>query len=92
MYQSCMLCPRHCGADRTHGQTGYCGADSQVRLGRAALHRWEEPCLSGTRGAGTVFFCHCSLRCVFCQNAVISGTDAAQSGISVTVSELADTF
>lgn len=92
MYQSCMLCPRHCGADRIHGQTGYCGADSQVRLGRAALHRWEEPCLSGTLGAGTVFFCHCSLRCVFCQNAVISGSDAAQSGILISVSELADTF
>lgn len=92
MYQSCMLCPRHCGADRTGGQTGYCGADDRVRLGRAALHPWEEPCLSGTRGAGTVFFCHCSLRCVFCQNTVISGSEAAQSGIPVTVSELADTF
>ena len=92
MYQSCMLCPRRCGANRTKGQTGYCGADDQMRLGRAYLHQWEEPCLSGTRGAGTVFFCHCSLRCVFCQNAVISGSDAAQSGILVSVSELADTF
>ena len=92
MYQSCMLCPRHCGADRTHGQTGYCGADSQVRLGRAALHRWEEPCLSGTRGAGTVFFCHCPLGCVYCQNHDISGQNAAESGILTDSSGLADTF
>ena len=92
MYSACQLCPRHCGLDRTAGKIGYCGADSRMRLGRASLHPWEEPCLSGTHGAGTVFFCHCSLRCVFCQNAVISGQTAAESGVLTTVSELADTF
>jgi putative pyruvate formate lyase activating enzyme len=92
LYSSCTLCPRRCGVDRTAGAVGYCGADSQLRLGLAYLHLWEEPCLSGTRGAGTVFFCHCSLRCVFCQNAVISGPSAAESGVLVTVSDLADTF
>ena len=92
MYTDCQLCPRRCGVDRTSGHTGFCGADSQMRLGRAYLHQWEEPCLSGTRGAGTVFFCHCSLRCVFCQNAVISGPSACDSGVVTSVSELADTF
>lgn len=92
MYSSCKLCPRRCGVDRTAGKTGYCGADSTMRLGLSYLHPWEEPCLSGTRGAGTVFFCHCSLRCVFCQNAVISGQAAAKSGIPTSVAELADTF
>lgn len=87
----CTLCPRLCRTDRSQ-TTGFCGASDQMRVGLAYLHRWEEPCLSGTNGAGTVFFCHCSLRCVFCQNAVISGHDASQNGKIVTVSQLADTF
>lgn len=92
MYSSCKLCPRRCGVDRAAGKIGYCGTDSRMRLGLATLHRWEEPCLSGTRGAGTVFFCHCSLRCVFCQNSSISGPEASESGVITTVPELADTF
>ncbi|MGN1014361.1 MAG: radical SAM protein [Butyricicoccus sp.] len=92
MYTECELCPRMCGVNRDAGHIGFCGADSRMRLGRAYLHRWEEPCLSGTRGAGTVFFCHCSLRCVFCQNAVISGQSAGTSGVLTSASELADTF
>lgn len=69
----CTLCPRRCGAERngTHGG-GVCAMPAVPHLARAALHRWEEPCISGTRGAGTVFFSGCSLGCVFCQNERIS--------------------
>ncbi len=92
MYHDCQLCPRLCHTDRTSGRTGFCGAGNQMRIGRASLHLWEEPCLSGSHGAGTVFFCHCSLRCVFCQNSVISGPKACSNGTLTTVSDLADTF
>ena len=68
----CTLCPRACGADRAAGQTGFCGADDRLLVARAALHHWEEPCLSGApedaRGSGTVFFSGCTLRCCYCQN------------------------
>lgn len=67
----CELCPRRCGADRTR-QAGYCGAGSALRVARAALHFWEEPCISGTRGSGTVFFSGCPLKCCYCQNWKIS--------------------
>ena len=65
---SCTLCPRCCGADRAAGQTGFCGAGGTLKAARAALHFWEEPCISGTRGSGTVFFSGCTLKCCFCQN------------------------
>ena len=89
----CRLCPRACGADRTAGQTGYCGADDRLMVARAALHHWEEPCLSGapddTRGSGTVFFSGCALRCCYCQNYPIS-----QEGVgkAITVERLAEIF
>ena len=71
----CKLCPRECNANRAGGETGYCGENNQLRIARAALHMWEEPCISGETGSGTVFFTGCSLRCVFCQNNTIaSGT------------------
>ena len=68
---SCRLCPRNCGADRTK-RRGYCGEKAVLRCARAALHHWEEPCISGTCGSGTVFFSGCNLRCCFCQNYKIS--------------------
>lgn len=92
MLKHCSLCPRMCGVDRTAGEIGFCGADDQLRIGLAGLHFWEEPCLSGTHGAGTVFFCHCSLGCVYCQNYEISGRNAAESGVLTDISGLADTF
>ena len=84
----CTLCPRQCGADRTRAQ-GLCGGGPDIRAARAALHLWEEPCISGTRGSGTVFFSGCPLGCVYCQNDKIS---AGNFGKVLTVSELADVF
>lgn len=89
LLRSCRICPRTCGADRLGGKAGACNVTGpDVYIARAALHFWEEPCISGEKGSGTVFFSGCSLHCVYCQNAAISHGNA---GKAVTVSELADT-
>ena len=88
IYRSCTLCPRECHADRTTS-TGFCGAGHELRAARAALHMWEEPCISGTTGSGTVFFSGCTLRCVFCQNFQLSHENY---GKTISVSRLADIF
>lgn len=67
----CTLCPRKCGADRTRGR-GLCGGDDRIRIARAAPHFWEEPCISGRRGSGAIFFSGCTLGCKFCQNRPVS--------------------
>ncbi|HHY46940.1 MAG TPA: radical SAM protein [Firmicutes bacterium] len=78
----CHICPRKCKVNRLAGEKGFCGAGALPKVARAALHHWEEPCISGTRGSGTVFFSHCNLRCVFCQNFKIShGGFGAEVGI-----------
>ena len=70
---NCRLCPRRCGADRLSGQRGFCLAGGEtVRLGRAALHFYEEPCISGEKGSGAVFFSGCNMRCDYCQNGSLS--------------------
>lgn len=69
----CKVCPRECNADRESGQIGYCGETASLRVARAALHLWEEPCICGKSGSGTVFFTGCPLKCVFCQNGEIAG-------------------
>lgn len=69
--QGCRQCPRRCGVDRSQG-VGYCGASALPQIARADLHMWEEPCLSGSQGAGAIFFCGCNLACIFCQNHTIS--------------------
>lgn len=89
MTEPCRLCPRSCRADRSRGKTGYCGMDGTLRLARAALHMWEEPCISGTRGSGTVFFTGCGLRCIYCQNREIA---LGRQGKAITVERLADIF
>lgn len=86
--KSCELCPRRCGADRTK-TVGFCGGGALPRLAKAYLHMWEEPCISGTRGSGTVFFSGCSLKCCFCQNYRIS---AENFGKEISVSRLAEIF
>ena len=84
----CTLCPRKCGVDRSKG-CGFCGATDKIKIARCALHFWEEPCISGKNGSGTVFFSHCTLKCVFCQNHKISHLG---NGKFVTENELADCF
>lgn len=71
-YQNCNLCPRRCGADRTNGQLGFCRQPNKIYAARAAAHYWEEPVISGSFGSGAVFFSGCTLKCLFCQNGVIS--------------------
>lgn len=84
----CRLCPRQCGVERSK-RTGYCGVSDRVKLARAALHFWEEPCISGERGSGTVFFSGCALKCVFCQNYQLS---AGHFGKEVSIQRLAEIF
>lgn len=74
----CVLCPRRCHADRLNGHRGYCGQGAEIMAARAALHFWEEPCISGSKGSGTVFFSGCNLRCVFCQNHPASSGSAGK--------------
>ena len=85
----CTLCPRRCGVNRNAGARGFCGAGSAVRVARTMLHRWEEPCLVGAHGAGAVFFAHCTLRCVYCQNHAISHEGR---GREIATEELASVF
>ena len=79
MYENCNLCPRKCGIDRTVGKRGACGADEKIKIARAALHFWEEPCISGENGSGAVFFSGCQLHCEFCQNKDISDCTAGKT-------------
>lgn len=85
----CRLCPRACDAQRAAGAVGVCGETETLRLARAALHYWEEPCISGTRGSGAVFFSGCQLRCIYCQNQPIA---RGQIGRAVSVERLTDIF
>ena len=99
LYENCRLCPRECCVNRNRGETGFCRMPSVPKLGRVSLHMWEEPCISGTRGSGTVFFAGCSLGCIYCQNRTMipdalipgGGTDLPHCP-PVTSRELADYF
>ena len=88
-YENCILCPRKCGINRSTGQTGVCGVSSEIKVARAALHYWEEPCISGKRGSGAVFYSGCSLPCVFCQNREISD---GEPGKVISKERLRDIF
>ena len=85
----CNLCPRNCSADRMAGGIGYCGQTVEIRAARAGLHFWEEPCLSGTNGSGTVFFSGCNLRCIFCQNRDIA---LGNQGMTISLTRLSEIF
>ncbi|MBP3351940.1 MAG: radical SAM protein [Lachnospiraceae bacterium] len=89
LLSNCILCPRQCGVDRIQGQTGYCGMPENLLVARAALHMWEEPCISGSTGSGTVFFSGCNLKCVFCQNHSIALGDC---GKPISVQRLSEIF
>ena len=84
----CDLCPRNCGVNR-YEKTGFCGAGVKAKIALVSLHRWEEPCFTGSKGAGTVFFSYCNLRCCFCQNQAISH---GGQGIDVSNERLAEIF
>lgn len=87
--RDCTLCPRRCHADRRAGKRGFCGQSAQIRAARAALHFWEEPCISGSSGSGAVFFSGCSLQCVFCQNHDIA---VGKAGRDISLERLAQIF
>lgn len=85
----CNLCPRKCNVDREDGKIGYCGMPAQLKVARAALHFWEEPCISGEAGSGAVFFSGCQLRCIFCQNHNIA---IGEIGKTITIERLSEIF
>ena len=87
--EACRLCPRACGIDRTAGQRGVCGQSDNIKAARAALHMWEEPCISGRNGSGAVFFSGCGLQCVFCQNHAIA---SGKAGREISVERLGEIF
>ena len=64
----CRLCPRNCLVNRNCGEVGFCMAPNEITIAKYYLHMWEEPCITGENGSGTVFFTYCNLRCMFCQN------------------------
>lgn len=87
--KDCTLCPRNCHVDRTNGKRGYCRATDELIVARAALHMWEEPCISGEEGSGTVFFSGCAMGCVYCQNHNIA---KGLAGKKITIDRLGDIF
>lgn len=88
-YMACKLCPRECGVNRNAGQKGFCKVSSELMVARAALHYWEEPCISGENGSGAVFFSGCNMHCVYCQNEEISW---GEKGKDISPERLAEIF
>lgn len=88
-YKDCCLCPRKCHADRTSGRKGFCGMGDVITCAKAYRHMWEEPCLTGKNGSGTVFFTGCNLGCIFCQN---SGISSGGEGAPISEERLAEIF
>jgi putative pyruvate formate lyase activating enzyme len=86
--QKCNICPRKCNIDRSVNK-GFCGQGDNIVVARAALHMWEEPCISGDKGSGTVFFSGCNLKCVYCQNHSIS---SLHNGKEITIDRLSEIF
>lgn len=87
--RDCTLCPRRCHTDRTAGKKGFCGQGAELTAARAALHFWEEPCISGSQGSGAVFFSGCNLQCVFCQNHDIA---VGKRGRAISLERLSQIF
>lgn len=89
LLKSCTICPRKCKSNRVENKIGFCKSTDKVKVARVSLHHWEEPCISGEEGSGTVFFSGCNLNCVFCQN-----HDISQEGIGaeITIERLSDIF
>ena len=86
MLDKCMICPRNCKVNRLNGQKGYCKSSDKMKIALASVHKFEEPCISGTEGSGTIFFSNCNLKCIYCQNHDISQENV---GKEVSVERLA---
>ena len=89
MLRKCNICPRNCKVNRLLGERGYCNTGVKIKVAKAYLHQWEEPCISGSNGSGTVFFSNCNLKCVFCQNHVISQDGVGQE---ISIEKLSEIF
>lgn len=89
LLEDCVLCPRNCHVNRVAGQRGYCRMTKELIVARAALHMWEEPCISGEEGSGTVFFSGCAMGCVYCQNHNIA---SGKAGKAISIDRLAEIF
>lgn len=89
LLKSCKLCPRECKVNRLEGELGFCGSSYSLKAARASLHFWEEPCLSGEKGSGTVFFSGCNMKCIYCQNYGISHEN---TGKEISIERLSDIF
>ena len=89
MLEQCILCPHNCKVNRAKGETGRCKCNDKIKIALVSLHKYEEPCISGENGSGTIFFSNCNLNCMFCQNYEISHFG---KGYIVTVEELANIF
>ena len=85
--KECKICPRKCKVNRIEGKLGNCSASGEVEIALVSIHKYEEPCISGTNGSGTIFFSHCNLHCIFCQNYEISQEG---KGRAITIEELAN--
>lgn len=89
LFNKCELCPRKCGVNRNNNELGYCKSNNKLKIANYSLHMWEEPCISGSAGSGTIFFSYCNLGCIFCQNYEIS---RLHMGKYITVNELVNIF
>ena len=89
LLEKCTICPHNCGINRTNNQIGRCKSKDTVKIALYSIHNFEEPCISGKKGSGTVFFSNCNMNCVFCQNYEISQQG---KGKEITIEELAEIF
>ena len=87
LLNNCQLCPKNCRVNRNQGELGFCHASNKLKIARYSLHMWEEPCISGEVGSGTIFFSHCNLKCIFCQNYHIS---TLNNGTEISINKFVD--
>ena len=89
LLDKCNICPRECNVNRNNNELGFCKCNNKIKIANYSLHKWEEPCISGDNGSGTVFFSYCNLQCIYCQNYEIS---TLHKGKVITIDELAEIF
>lgn len=87
MLNNCILCPKKCNVNRNKGKLGFCKSGNKIKIAKAYLHKWEEPCITGINGSGTIFFSGCNLRCLYCQNYYISELN---NGVEIDIKRFAD--